>query len=137
MKKLNQLLVALILTTFMACQKDNSSTLPSSPREVNLLDTLNIKMSETVFSGDFSIRLDSLGDSRCPKNAVCFWAGLADAKLIVKKGVDSQTVRLKTAYKYDTATVFNRFLRIIDATPYPDGLSQIPQRDYVVKLLVR
>ncbi len=86
MKKLNQFSAAFILTALMACQKDISSTVPSSPREVNLSDTLNIKMSETVFSGDFSIQLDSLGDRRCPKNANCFWSGLADAKLIVKNG---------------------------------------------------
>jgi hypothetical protein len=138
MKKLIQLMAALAFTLFIACQKDNSSTLPSSPRAVNLLDTLSIKMSETVFSGDFSIRLDSIvDDSRCPSNAVCIWSGLADAKLMVKKGVDSQIVRVKTFNKMDTVTVFNRLIRIINASPYPSGVTPIQQKDYVVRLVVR
>jgi hypothetical protein len=138
MKKLIQLMAALAFTLFIACQKDNTGTLPSSPRAVNLLDTLSIKMSETVFSGDFSIQLDSIvDDSRCPSNAVCIWQGLADAKLIVKKGSDSQTIRLKTVSKMDTMTVFNRLIRILNVSPYPNGQGRIPQGDYVVRLVVR
>ena len=94
-------------------------------------------MNETVFAGDFSIKLDSLGDSRCPSNAYCFFQGFANTKLIVQNGVDNQTIRLRTIYKLDTMTVFNRFIHILDVSPYPTGFSQIPQRDYVVKLLVR
>ena len=137
MKKLNYLITALILTISITCKKDNSSTVLLSPRSVNLADTLSIKMNETVFSGDFSIKLDSLGDSRCPSDAVCFWSGLADAKLIVKNGVDNQTIRLQSVPKADSTTVFNRQIKLLSVSPYPSGLSQIPQRDYVIKLLVK
>ncbi len=141
MDKLNSLFIALILTTFMACQKDNSSA-AQKPRAVNLTDTLSIKMSETVFSGNFSIKFDSITqDNRCPTNVNCIVAGTAIAKLIAQKDSDKQVFELSLMPKmnprvpFDTTTVFNYHLRLLDVSPYP-GEFGIAQRDYVIKLLV-
>jgi hypothetical protein len=137
MKIRNYGMAVLALTAFIACQKDISNTVPTTPRVVNLMDTVSIKMAETVSIGDFSIKLDSMADSRCPTNANCIWAGVADAKLVVKRGMDSQIVRLKNVQKFDTATVFSRQLRLLNVSPYPNSTTPIPQGDYVIKLVVQ
>jgi hypothetical protein len=151
MKKYNYLVVALMLIIFIACHKDSSNGGTSSTSGVNLtdttsiktntssplMDTLSIKMAETVMSGDITIKLDNVNEGRCPKNVTCVWAGFADAKLIVQKGAYSQVVQLKTVSKLDTAVVLNRHFRLLSVSPYPIGATQIPQSDYVVKLLVQ
>lgn len=137
MKKFNLLIAALILTVFMACQKDNSTAIPLI-RSVNLADTLSIKMNETVFSGDFSIKLDSIQESRCPTDVTCVTAGFVAVKLIVKKDNNSQIIRLINIPKSDTITVFNHHIRLLSVLPYPNSVAnQIPQNDYIIKLLVR
>jgi hypothetical protein len=142
MDKLNRFITALILTALVACQKDNSGINQTS-RVVNLADTLSIKMGETVFSGDFSVKFDSItNDSRCPIDANCFIAGWVSAKLLIKKQRDSQFVRL-TAPSLpligltDTATVFNRLIRLTDVSPDKKGSVLISQKDYVIKLFVQ
>jgi hypothetical protein len=144
MEKLNKLIAASIITAFMACQKEGTIATSVPPNTTNnngttvtTTDTLTIKMSETVSAGSFSIKLDSIQDSRCPTSVVCVWAGVAEAKLIVKEGNNSQIVRLQTATKLDTATVFNRSLRLLKVSPYPITAQQIPQSDYVIQLLVQ
>jgi hypothetical protein len=142
MNKLNSLFAALILTILMACQKDNAATI-QTPRAVNLADTLTIKMGETVFSGDFSVKFDSItNDSRCPTDANCFTAGWVSTKLWVKKQRDSQFVRLTVPSLpliglTDTATVFNRLIRLTNVLPDSKISVQIPQKDYVIKLFVQ
>jgi hypothetical protein len=142
MDKLNSLIAAVILTVLVACQKDNSG-ITQTPRAVNLADTLSIKMGETVFSGDFSVKFDSItGDSRCPIDYNCITAGMVITKLLIKKQRDSQFVRLTSPRLSliglnDTVTVFNRLIRLTDVSPYPKGNIQIQQKDYVVKLFVQ
>ena len=142
MDKLNSLIIALILTAFMGCQKGNPNAVKKS-RAVNLTDTLSMKVSETVFSGNFSIKLDSITqDNRCPTTVNCIMAGTAIAKLIVQNDSDKQVVELSLVPKmnprvpFDTTTVFNHHLRLLDVSPYP-GEFGIAQRDYVIKLLVQ
>jgi hypothetical protein len=154
MGKINCFLVAAVLLTFMACQKDiTPSSLPSSSttssttngptRVVNLLDTLTIKMNETVVSGNFSIKLDSItSDSRCPTDFTCVWAGAVDAKLLVKKDMDNQFLRLTTQRLSvqglsDTATVFTHFIKFLDVAPTAKSGVQTLQKDYVIRLLVK
>ena len=143
MNKFNQLIAALILTAFMACQKENttntSETTPTAtPRTVVLTDTLTLKMTETVISGNYSIKLDSIEDSRCATDLTCIWAGSVRAKLLVQKNTDSQIVRLYNMPKFDTATVFNQTIRFLSVSPdRGKSANVIPQNAYVIKLLVQ
>jgi hypothetical protein len=154
MRKINCFIATAILLIFMACQKDNapssvptsstsSSTTTGPTRVVSLLDTLTIKMNETVISGSFSIKLDSItSDSRCPTDFTCVWAGAADAKLLIKKDMDNQFVRLTTQRSTvqglkDTVTVFNHFIKFLDIAPTSKSGVQTEQKDYVIRLLVK
>ncbi len=137
-KQLNYWVLALILTAFIACQKDISNTNSPTSRTVVLTDTLTIKTNETVISGDFSIKLDSISDSRCPLDFYCFTAGWVNAKLLVQKNTNSQIVRISDVPNFDTATVFNYRLRFLSVLPEQTvSANRIPQRDYVIKLLVQ
>jgi hypothetical protein len=143
MNKFNHLIVALILTAFMACQKENTTnttteTVTTPPRTVVLTDTLTLKMSETVTSGNYSLRLDSIEDSRCATDLTCIWAGSVRAKLFIQKNMESQIVRIYNMPKFDTATVFNKTIRFLSVTPdIGKSANVIPQKDYVIKLLVQ
>jgi hypothetical protein len=139
MNKFIQLITALILTVLIACQKENTTdTNTTSPRSVVLTDTLTLKMSETVFSGNFSIRLDSAQDSRCPTDVDCIWAGSVMAKLTIQNNMESQIVRLYNQPKFDTAIIFNKTIRFLSVSPNRGkSVNVIPQKDFVIKLLVK
>jgi hypothetical protein len=143
MNKFNHLILALILTVFMACQKENTTnttteTVTTPPRTVVLTDTLTLKMSETVISGNYSLRLDSIEDSRCATDITCIWAGSVRAKLLIQKNMESQIIRIYNMPKFDTATVFNQTIRFLSVSPERGkSANVIPQKDYVIKLLVQ
>jgi hypothetical protein len=148
MEKIMRLIALFVLTTIMACQKnttqspiDGKDIVVTPPRTVVLTDTLTIKMGETVASGNFSIKLDSItNDSRCPMGFNCIWEGSADAKLIVKKDNNSQTIKLTsvpiTPILRDTATVFSHLIKFISVAPPTKSGVQVQQNEYVIKLLV-
>jgi hypothetical protein len=144
MNKFNHLIVALILTVFIACHKQNTTdtttetTNTTPPRKVVFTDTLTLKMSETVISGNYSLRLDSIEDSRCATDITCIWAGSVRAKLLIQKNMESQIVRIYNMPKFDTATVFNQTIRFLSVLPdRGKSANVIPQKDYVIKLLVQ
>jgi hypothetical protein len=135
MDKLNSLIAAVILTVLVACQKDNSGN--TAPNATPLSDTLRIKLGETVNFSNFSIKLDSANDSRCPINAQCFWAGVATAKLNVKKDNATEFARFlldpTNKNTVDKVTVFNRRLHLLNVLLPPNASNQ---DDYFIQLIV-
>jgi hypothetical protein len=135
MDKLNSLIAAVILTVLVACQKDNSGA--TTPNATPVSDTLRIRLGETVNFSNFSIKLDSANDSRCPINASCVWAGVATAKLSVKKDNATEIARFlldpTNKNTVDKVTMFNRRLHLVNVLLPPNASSQ---NDYFIELIV-
>lgn len=61
-------------------------------------------------------------DSRCPKDAVCVWAGNAKVKLEVRKGRGTwKTIELNTNSGSQSAIVDGYEIKLVDLDPYPGG----------------
>lgn len=84
-------------------------------------DTIELSLKDCVdvSNQEFSVCFDSvLSDSRCPIDAVCVWAGEANARFkIVPKNGDSFFTDLKIGQE---ATVLGFTVTFIDLTPFPE-----------------
>ena len=80
------------------------------------------------------------GDSRCPKNVTCVWAGNAAVRLEVStRGSSSTSVTLNTAGTSSLAgeqEYHGYKVRLLELKPYPQSAQKIAAGDYTVTLLV-
>ena len=88
-----------------------------------------------------TIRFDSVsGDSRCPVNVQCIWAGRADAVLTLGRGTNTRSVTLASGDLGQGGTgevTFERFkVKLESVEPAKEEGKPIAQKDYKVKLLV-
>lgn len=79
---------------------------------------------------------EASGDSRCPLNTACMWAG--DATVVINATtarVDSR-LELHTNPQFGPATTDGYRIQVVDLRPTPPSSEQIPADDYRVDLLV-
>jgi hypothetical protein len=80
-------------------------------------------------------------DSRCPKDAVCVWAGKADAAFLLKYAAQSKPDTLSfgdaRGPKWPQSTKINAFkVELKDVQPDTKANQKIPKEDYRLQLLV-
>jgi hypothetical protein len=77
------------------------------------------------------------GDSRCPTDVNCVWAGEAILAISVSTGRgDAEKRELKTSPGGSTASLGDYTVSLTALTPYPRATQQIPPNDYVATLVV-
>lgn len=80
------------------------------------------------------------GDSRCPKDVTCIWAGNAAVQLVVTTSAGGEErLTLNTGRGSSLAgeaRYLGYTLELVDLRPYPRSTQKIAAGDYVVTLLV-
>lgn len=106
------------------CEKSNVLTLPLEGNiivpDIYLTQKFNMQAGDSVSLADAPvfIRLKTITDSRCPKNAQCFWAGEISVTLdIVLNGTTYSDIVLKKQIILD-----NYIFELVDVVPYKDIL---------------
>lgn len=106
------------------CEKSNVLTLPLEGNiivpDIYLTQKFNMQAGDSVKLADAPvfIRLKTITDSRCPKNAQCFWAGEISVTLdIVLNGTTYSDIVLKKQIVLD-----NYIFELVDVIPYRDIL---------------
>ena len=98
--------------------------------------TLRVNETATLSGTTISVRVDSVvGDSRCPINAVCVWAGnaavwlrlMADAEPGTNAAVNTMVDPRSTSFEGKTIT-------LVGLDPQPTQGKPISQSDYRVRL---
>ncbi len=124
-----------VMLFFTACKKENTSAQLGN----NILQQgkclTNVKGLSNV-----SICLNSVQDSRCPSNVMCFWQGVAEANFTLKTGTAEikfklATLKLGNVYSNDTTINNIRFV-LKDVTPYP-GEAGYETKNKTVKLEIQ
>ena len=108
--------------------------------DVPLSQPFDLKIGEqvTIAGQDLELQFSEvLSDSRCPRNAQCFWAGAATIRIAVEKKPDRRetfTLRLPNS---DERVTYGRYsISLKDLKPYPDADRQQRREDYVATLVV-
>jgi hypothetical protein len=98
---------------------------------------LKIGESTTVEETDLQIGFEDVtGDSRCPKNVQCVWAGEATVVLWVRRGSEEKTtVTLKVPPGGGASTTYRDVtIRIVGLEPQTEAGKRIARTDYVVEV---
>jgi hypothetical protein len=118
-----------IVTLILGCQ---NTVIPHQPI---LGEEFDIKMGQEIIFPEQNINLQFKAvpeDSRCPKGVSCVWAGNAKIAILFNK----QEENLNTYTDPKKALIANYDIELISLSPYPTYKEEIPEKDYVAKLLI-
>lgn len=102
-------------------------------------EQFDIRVGETAYIADtrLSIRVNAVPeDSRCPRDAVCVWAGNARVSLTLRDGSNTDAVDLNSTLDPRAVTRWDYTGQLIDVQPVPIAGQSIPVQKYVVRLVV-
>ncbi len=138
--KIKHILISLaILLSNLNCKKANEK----SESTLILNDTLEIKCKEKLYNYEenISVYLDSvLNDSRCPKDAMCKWAGNAELGFIFSNNIKNTNFVLDTyaGNRFINDTIIDGYnIKLLELFPYVYVDSVIEQKDYRANILIR
>ena len=134
---------ALLVAALAACSSNTSTgtdaTLQTSQtvaqREIGR--AFEMKIGETISVGELRLTFRSVaGDSRCPIDAVCVWAGDAEIALRIEQGTQAAVAALHTMLE-PKKTEWNGYtIALVSVSPAPKASSSIDPKDYRAQLLV-
>ena len=139
MKRRAHTVFGLLLPLALACAGSSS---PTTERDVGVTagETFTLARGQSVSVANEDLRLtfrDVKGDSRCPKNVVCVWAGDAAIEVRATSGNETRDVELHTSQEPRSAEVFGHMLELALLEPYPEDPGGIRPEEYVAHLVVR
>jgi len=138
----------IILIIFvLGCNESEKSPTSSTNNDDSSLPTLDkqfdLKAGQTIIVKSENITVNLLevtGDSRCPSDVVCIWAG--QVSLIVnatKNGENLGDVTLTLGFSNPDLSVKNvggYYIKVIAVNPYPVSTHKIEQSEYIATLVV-
>lgn len=105
---------------------------------VRIGEPFAIRIGETAYVADtpLSIRANAVPeDSRCPRDAVCVWAGNARVALTVRDGPNAGDVELNSMLEPRATTRGAYRVELTDVEPVPVAGQPTPAKDYVIRLV--
>ena len=130
----------LMLVMMLAMGGAPALTVAGRGVDVPLAQPFDVKIGEQVTIAGQGLELgfsEVLSDSRCPRNAQCFWAGAATIRIWVEKKPDRrETFTLRLPSSDERATYGRYSITLKDLKPYPEVDRQQRREDYVATLLV-
>lgn len=140
MRPLTVLARTAVLTAALACCS-TALTAFSADRVESLEEPFSLRVGESARLDDTNLTLTFTGvtgDSRCPKDVVCVWAGEATVVLEAQMG-DGETAKVtfKVPPGGSSTNEFQDFtLTVMELQPQTVSTKRIEATDYVAKILV-
>ena len=108
---------------------------PAVQREIGR--AFDIKIGETIAVGELKLTFQRVeGDSRCPIDAVCVWAGDAEIALRIEQGSQAAVAALHTTLE-PKQTIWNGYtIQFVSLAPSQSSASPIDPSRYQAQLLV-
>lgn len=137
-------LYAASLLTVLACSTGTGLARCDDPGRggvvcARLGEQFDIRVGETAYIADtrLSIRAEAVPeDSRCPRDAVCVWAGNARVSLTLRDASNTDAVDLNSTLDPRAVTRWGYTVHLVDVQPVPTAGQPIPAQEYVVRLVV-
>lgn len=129
----------IIVVAVLACASGSTASdveeiTPDTPFRLGVGEEMRLA------SEDLTVRFVAVvGDSRCPSDVTCFWAGDAEVEVRLTQGGEEISVSLHTHddQKFPReAGAFECTLRLEDVEPYPSTQRKIAPEDYVATLML-
>lgn len=126
----SRLALVATLLVLAACAASTEPPPNTQPTDANVSvsgDTLRIPLGAQAMTQGGRVRvafLERVGDSRCPTNVVCVWAGDAEVRVRVHAGGKELVARIHTTVEPQVVTFEGYALRLVGLTPYPGSGDQ-------------
>jgi hypothetical protein len=141
---MRQLSTALLITAVLAACSSSTSTSTDatlqtsqtvSQREIGR--AFEMKIGETIGVGDLRLTFRSVdGDSRCPIDAICVWAGDAEIALKIEQGSQAAVAALHTTLE-PKKTEWNGYtIALVSIAPSRNSATALDPKDYRAQLVV-
>jgi hypothetical protein len=100
--------------------------------------TIGVGQSARINREDMVITFDEvMGDSRCPRNVTCIWAGVASSRVTIKyKGVNYSLALNQPGLTEQAKEVFIDYTLNYGLNPYPIAGKEISPKDYRLTMSV-
>jgi len=141
---MRQLSTALLITAALAACSSNASTGTDaklqtsqtvSQREIGR--AFDMKIGETVGVGDLRLTFRSVeGDSRCPIDVVCVWAGDAEIALKIEQGSQAAVAALHTTLEPKKSEWNGYTISLVSIAPSRSSATPLDPKDYRAQLVV-
>ena len=140
---MRHLTAALLISALAACSSNSTSevTTPSQNSQTvaqqELGRAFSMKIGESITVGELRLTFRSVeGDSRCPVDAVCVWAGDGEIALKIEQGTKAAVAALHTTLE-PKKTEWNGYtVSLVSLTPAPKASTQTNPADYRAEILV-
>ena len=139
---MRHLSTAVLVITLAACSSNSVSdtSAPSQPDGTTSQQEVGkavMKVGESIVLNDLRLTFRSVeGDSRCPADAVCVWAGDAEIALKIEQGSQVAVAALHTTLE-PKKTVWNGYtISLVAVTPTRKASTSVDPADYRAEVLV-
>ncbi|XOV91413.1 MAG: hypothetical protein ACFHWX_14490 [Bacteroidota bacterium] len=137
MRILIKVIYIIILFILFSC-KDEVRRIQLNETFVLNFDETKVLDADEQFTVTFS---DLLGDSRCPANANCIWAGQAKVKIEILENGEVLYVELVSGATLDNETskvnIGHYTIELLKVIPYPEQVEQqVDKSDYSIQLVI-
>lgn len=133
----------LIAAALAACSSSTATGTDAKPQTSQTVSqreigrAFDMKIGETIGVGDLRLTFRSVeGDSRCPIDAVCVWAGDAEIALKIEQGSQAAVAALHTTLE-PKKTVWNGYtIALVSVAPSRRAATDVDPADYRAQLVV-
>jgi hypothetical protein len=140
---MRHLTAALLIAALAACSGNSASgvTTPSQNSQTvsqqELGRAFSMKIGESITVGELRLTFKNVaGDSRCPIDAVCVWAGDGEIALKIEQGTLAAVAALHTTLE-PKKTEWNGYtISLVSLTPAPKANTPTDPADYRAQILV-
>lgn len=137
MKKIYFLLLALLVVT-TSCS--NLSDLNIKAIAYDEAYEMGVNTISKTVDNRFTVKFDSvMNDSRCPKDVVCVWEGVASVRFTISENGHQNTVELHTLNSgtwTDNATINGVNIKLLALNPYPESTVKPNYKKYKATILL-
>jgi hypothetical protein len=129
------LVFVLILSILVAGCAGNQEVVTVGTGEVF---TIGIGQSARIAGEDLVITFEEvIGDSRCPREVVCVWAGVAASRVrMIHRGTPSSLVLIQPGLTEQAQDTFSDYTLTFSLHPYPMAGEEITPDQYRLTLTV-
>ena len=140
---MRHLTTALLIATVAACSSTTSTDVTASPQtsqtvtQRELGKAFSMKIGESVALNDLRLTFRSVnGDSRCPIDVVCVWAGDAEIALKIEQANRAAVAALHTMLE-PKKTEWNGYtISLVSLTPVRRAADAVNPEDYRAEVVV-
>jgi len=141
---MRQLSIAVLITAALAACSSSTSTGTDAKVQTSQTVTqqeigraFDMKIGETIGVGDLRLTFRSVeGDSRCPIDALCVWAGDAEIALKIEQGSQAAVAALHTTLEPKKTDWNGYTIALVSVAPSRNSATALDPKDYRAQLVV-